>query len=140
MLEKLIPVPGNNVLHPEIADFYIKDDADVASAKKEFDNLYRKALSGDPAAALAVAVIEGNDNDLGAAVDDLSDALEDYNNNEDDNIVDIYDAVVLETSRKADNFEDLGAAVDDLSEALEDYSSNEEGNIGDVYDAVVLEA
>merc|ERR1711942_317208 len=114
--------------------------ADVASAKKEFDNLYRKALSGDTAAALAVAVIEGNDNDLGAAVDDLSDALEDYSNNEDDNIGDVYDAVVLETSRKGDDFEDLGAAVDDLSEALEDYSNNEEGNIGDVYDAVVLEA
>jgi len=91
MLEKLVPVPGNNVLHPEIADFYIKDEPDVSSAKKEFDELYRKALNGDPAAVLAVAVIEENKNDLGAAVEDLSDALEEFEDeNEDD------DAVVLE--------------------------------------------
>merc|ERR1712243_321111 len=78
MLEKLIPVPGNNVLHPEIADFYIKDEPEVYEAKKEFDDLYKKALNGDPAALLAVAVIEENDNDLEAAVEDLSEALDEF--------------------------------------------------------------
>merc|ERR1711892_1412191 len=100
MLSKLIPVPGNNVLHPEIADFYIKDDADVASAKEEFDELYKQALNGDPAAVLAVAVIEGNGNDLGAAVQDLSDALEEieFSDNNEEDLEDSleYDAVILE--------------------------------------------
>jgi len=71
LLYKLNPVPGNNVLPAEIADFYIRDDADVASAKTEFDQLYRDALGGDLASAIAVSVLEENDRNYGGAVEEL---------------------------------------------------------------------
>merc|ERR1711955_43843 len=54
MLYKLSPVPGQNVLPAEIADFYIKDDPEVAAAKRQFDELYRNAAGGDLASALAL--------------------------------------------------------------------------------------
>merc|ERR1711908_23956 len=75
LLYKLNPVPGNNVLPAEIADFYIRDDADVASAKTEFDQLYRDALGGDLASAIAVTVLEENDRNYGGAVEELEVAL-----------------------------------------------------------------
>merc|ERR1711874_158835 len=65
LLYKLNPVPGNNVLPAEIADFYIRDGADVAIAKTEFDQLYRDALGGDLASAIAVTVLEENDRNYG---------------------------------------------------------------------------
>merc|ERR1712130_602756 len=71
LLYKLNPVPGNNVLPPEIVDFYIRDDADVATAKTEFDQLYRDALGGDLASAIAVTVLEENDRNFGGAVEEL---------------------------------------------------------------------
>jgi len=71
LLYKLNPVPGNNVLPAEIADFYIRDDADVASAKTQFDQLYRDALGGDLASAIAVTVLEENDRNYGGAVEEL---------------------------------------------------------------------
>merc|ERR1711874_711761 len=71
LLYKLNPVPGNNVLPAEIADFYIRDDADVAIAKTEFDQLYRDALGGDLASAIAVTVLEENDRNYGGAVEEL---------------------------------------------------------------------
>merc|ERR1711936_566211 len=71
LLYKLNPVPGNNVLPPEIVDFYIRDDADVATAKTEFDQLYRDALGGDLASAIAVTVLEENDRNYGGAVEEL---------------------------------------------------------------------
>jgi len=71
LLYKLNPVPGNNVLPAEIADFYIRDDADVATAKTEFDQLYRDALGGDLASAIAVTVLEENDRNYGGAVEEL---------------------------------------------------------------------
>jgi len=71
LLYKLNPVPGNNVLPAEIADFYIRDDADVASAKTEFDQLYKDALGGDLASAIAVSVLEENDRNYGGAVEEL---------------------------------------------------------------------
>merc|ERR1712115_56683 len=46
MLYKLSPVPGQNVLPAEIADFYIKDDPEVAAAESQFDELYRNAAGG----------------------------------------------------------------------------------------------
>merc|ERR1711990_155895 len=71
LLYKLNPVPGNNVLPAEIADFYIRDDAAVATAKTEFDQLYRDALGGDLASAIAVTVLEENDRNYGGAVEEL---------------------------------------------------------------------
>merc|ERR1711951_9433 len=71
LLYKLNPVPGNNVLPAEIADFYIRDDADVATAKTEFDQLYKDALGGDLASAIAVSVLEENDRNYGGAVEEL---------------------------------------------------------------------
>merc|ERR1711951_97061 len=71
LLYKLNPIPGNNVLPAEIADFYIRDDADVASAKTEFDQLYKDALGGDLASAIAVSVLEENDRNYGGAVEEL---------------------------------------------------------------------
>merc|ERR1712198_510907 len=71
LLYKLNPVPGNNVLPAEIADFYIRDDTDVASAKTEFDQLYKDALGGDLASAIAVSVLEDNDRNYGGAVEEL---------------------------------------------------------------------
>lgn len=71
LLYKLNPVPGHNVLPAEIADFYIRDDADVATAKTEFDQLYRDALGGDLASAIAVTVLEENDRNYGGAVEEL---------------------------------------------------------------------
>merc|ERR1712126_648190 len=71
LLYKLNPVPGNKELPAEIADFYIKDDADVATAKTEFDQLYRDALGGDLASAIAVTVLEENDRNYGGAVEEL---------------------------------------------------------------------
>merc|ERR1712212_1363509 len=71
LLYKLNPVPGNNVLPAEIADFYIKDDAAVATAKSEFDQLYKDALGGDLASAIAVTVLEENDRNYGGAVEEL---------------------------------------------------------------------
>lgn len=71
LLYKLNPVPGNNVLPAEIADFYIKDDAAVATAKSEFDQLYKDAFGGDLASAIAVTVLEENDRNYGGAVEEL---------------------------------------------------------------------
>merc|ERR1711962_764427 len=71
LLYKLNPVPGNNVLPAEIADFYIKDDAAVATAKSEFDQLYKDTLGGDLASAIAVTVLEENDRNYGGAVEEL---------------------------------------------------------------------
>jgi len=71
LLYKLNPVAGHNVLPAEIADFYIRDDANVATAKTEFDQLYRDALGGDLASAIAVTVLEENDRNYGGAVEEL---------------------------------------------------------------------
>merc|ERR1712001_162531 len=76
LLYKLNPVPGNNVLPDEIADFYIRDDADVANAQAEFDQLYRDALGGDLASAIAVTVLEEHDRNYGGAVEELEATLE----------------------------------------------------------------
>merc|ERR1712105_218886 len=74
MLYKLAPVPGQNVIPAEIADFYIQDDPEVAAAKSEFDQLYRNALGGDLASAIALTVLADND-DVGGAVKELEDTL-----------------------------------------------------------------
>merc|ERR1739841_417911 len=71
LLYKLAPVPGNNVLPAEIADFYIKEEPEVSEAKKQFDQLYRDALGGDLASAIAVTVLEENDRNFGGAVEEL---------------------------------------------------------------------
>jgi len=74
-LARLSPIPGNNVIPEEIADFYIKDDSEVTAAKKEFDQLYRDALGGDLASAIAYTVLEENDNNSEDAVEELENTL-----------------------------------------------------------------
>ena len=80
MLYKLAPKPGQNVIPEEIADFYIKDEPDVAAEKEKFDELYRNALNGDTASAIAVVALEqalsNNEGDPEAAVKELDDTLE----------------------------------------------------------------
>merc|ERR1711970_812834 len=103
MLYKLAPKPGNNVIPKEIADFYIKDDPEVAAEKLKFDQLYRDALNGDAASAIAVVALEkaisDNPGDSSAAVKDLDDTLTaivdavdneytDSNDDEDDSDID----------------------------------------------------
>merc|ERR1711915_824277 len=80
-----------------IADFYIKDADDVAQEKEKFDELYRNALKGDAASALAVVALEdaisNNEGDLDAAAKELEDTLntiadvveEEYEDEEDEN-------------------------------------------------------
>merc|ERR1712002_1320927 len=95
MLYKLAPKPGHNVIPEEIADFYIKDVPEVAAEKLKFDQLYRDALNGDAASAIAVVALEkaisNNPGDMNAAVKDLDDTLnaiadavdDEYNDNND---------------------------------------------------------
>merc|ERR1712054_195799 len=63
----------------ETPDFYIKDADDVAKEKEKFDELYRNALKGDAASALAVVALEdaisNNEGDLDAAAEELDDTL-----------------------------------------------------------------
>merc|ERR1711915_41549 len=76
---------------------YIKDADDVAQEKEKFDELYRNALKGDAASALAVVALEdaisNNEGDLDAAAKELEDTLntiadaveEDYEDEENEN-------------------------------------------------------
>ena len=80
MLDKLSPKPGHNIIPEEIADFYIKDDIEVAEAKRDFDKLYRDALAGDLPSAIALVALEEavtNNDDIESAAEDLDDTLED---------------------------------------------------------------
>merc|ERR1711915_385013 len=75
---------------------YIKDADDVAQEKEKFDELYRNALKGDAASALAVVALEdaisNNEGDLDAAAKELDDTLntiadaveEEYSNDDED--------------------------------------------------------
>merc|ERR1719244_505785 len=80
MLYKLAPIPGHNVIPKEIEDFYIKDDPQVAAEKLKFDQLYRNALHGDAASAIAVVALEkaiaNNPGDMDAAKKELDDTLD----------------------------------------------------------------
>jgi len=104
MLHKLAPVPGQNVIPAEIADFYIKDEPEVAQAKTEFDELYRNALGGDLASALALTVLADKDGDVDGAVKELEDTL----------------VEIEEEERSGGEDEDINAAVRDLEETLEE--------------------
>merc|ERR1712002_1196647 len=44
-LDNLSPKPGHNVIPPEIASFYIKDEQDVAEEKKKLDKIYLDAVN-----------------------------------------------------------------------------------------------
>merc|ERR1711874_273299 len=115
MLHKIAPQPGNNIIPEEIADFYIKDDPDVAAEKLEFDELYRDALNGDAASALAVSALEqaisNNQEDMEAAARELEETLdaiadvveEEYSDDADS---DLFDEDDLEDSDDADSYND----------------------------------
>merc|ERR1712198_90975 len=44
-LDNLSPKPGHNVIPPEIASFYIKDEQEVAEEKKKLDKIYLDAVN-----------------------------------------------------------------------------------------------
>ena len=81
MLYKLAPKPGYSHIPEQIADFYIKDDAEVAEAKESFDQLYRDALAGDLPSAIAYVALEdavsNNKDDPEAAAEELEKTLND---------------------------------------------------------------
>ena len=80
MLEKLSPQPGHHNIPEEIADFYIKDDPEVAEARASFAELYRDALAGDLPSALALVALEeavNNNDDLEGAAEELDETLSD---------------------------------------------------------------
>merc|ERR1711874_219257 len=113
MLHKIAPQPGNNIIPEEIADFYIKDEPDVAAEKLEFDELYRDALNGDAASALAVSALEqaisNNQEDMEAAAKELEETLdaiadvveEEYSDDADS---DLFNEDDLEDSDDADSY------------------------------------
>jgi len=115
MLYKLSPVPGQNVLPAEIADFYIKDDPEVAAAKSQFDELYRNAAGGDLASALALTVLAENQNNVSGAVKDLEDTLVEVQRSSEG---DFEDSPVEEES----NFRSLDSVVDSLLDVVESES------------------
>merc|ERR1719420_999240 len=127
MLYKLVPKPSHNVIPEEIADFYIKDDPEVAAEKLKFDQLYRNALKGDAASAIAVVALENaisnNPGEMNAAVKDLDDTLnaiadavdDEYNDNNDsdDDDYDDKDAVDNEyTDSNTDDDDDDSVELD----------------------------
>jgi len=128
MLYKLAPVPGNNVIPEEIKDFYIRDEPDVVAEKLKFDKLYRDALKGDPASALAVVALEeaisNNKGDMDAAqkeldetLDAIADAVEDeYTDNE---------------STEEDSSEEDSSEEDSSEEESSEEDSSEEGSSED---------
>ena len=81
MLDKLSPVPGQSELPGQIADFYIKEDQEVAEARKSFDQLYRDALAGDLPSAIAYVAVESainnNEDDIDAAAEELEETIND---------------------------------------------------------------
>ena len=81
MLDKLSPVPGQSELPEQIADFYIKEDQEVAEARKSFDKLYRDALAGDLPSAIAYVAVESainnNEDDIDAAAEELEETIND---------------------------------------------------------------
>ena len=80
MLDQLSPQPGHNRIPEQIADFYIKDDPDVAEAKLSFDELYRDALAGDLPSAIALVALEEavtNNDDIEGAAEELDETLSD---------------------------------------------------------------
>ena len=80
MLDKLSPQPGHNKIPAEIADFYIKDESEVAEAKASFDELYRNALAGDLPSAIALVALEEavkNNDDIEGAAEELDETLSD---------------------------------------------------------------
>ena len=121
MLSKLSPSPGNDKLPDEIADFYIKDDPEVAEAKEAFDKLYKDALAGDLPSAIALVALEeavNNNEDIESAAEELDETLEDIIDlvkDYDDELVEDYDLV---ENYDDDLVEDYDA---DLLEDYEDY-------------------
>merc|ERR1711915_292279 len=101
-----------------IADFYIKDADDVAQEKEKFDELYRNALKGDAASALAVVALEdaisNNEGDLDAAAKELDDTLNS-----------IADAVEEEYSNDDEDEEDEDEDEEDFDNYDEDSNINE---------------
>ena len=63
MLDKLSPKPGYNVIPEEIADFYIKDDPEVAEEKRRLDKQYLDAVSELDETLKAIEDVIGNDED-----------------------------------------------------------------------------
>jgi len=120
MLYKLAPKPGHNVIPEEIADFYIKDEPDVAAEKEKFDELYRNALNGDTASAIAVVALENalsnNEGDPENAVKELDETLE--------AIADAFEEEYSDVSESVSSDEEIEGADEDY-EIQEEDKSNE---------------
>ena len=150
MLNKLSPRPGNNKLPEEIADFYLKDDPEVAEAKEDFDKLYRDALSGDIPSAIALIALEeavNNNEDIESAAEELDETLEDIIDLVDDyelDLVDDYDGDLVDgyDDDLVDDYDrDL---VDDYDDDLvDDYDGDlvddYEGDLVDDYDDYLVD-
>jgi len=143
MLYKLAPVPGKNVIPEEIADFYIKDADDVAKEKEKFDELYRNALKGDAASALAVVALEdaisNNEGDLDAAAKDLDDTLnaiadvveEEFSNDDGEEDYDNEDDDSSSSESEDDEESEESSEEDSSSESVEDYDDSYNDASGD---------
>merc|ERR1712002_168424 len=143
MLYKLAPEPGKNVIPEEIADFYIKDADDVAKEKEKFDELYRNALKGDAASALAVVALEdaisNNRGDLDAAAKDLDDTLnaiadvveEEFSNDDGEEDYDNEDEDSSSSESEDDEESEESSEEDSSSESVEDYDDSYNDASGD---------
>jgi len=131
MLHTLSPKPGYNEIPEAIADFYIKDDSEVAEAKKSFDKLYRDALAGDLPSAIAYVALEeavnNNKDDVEAAAEELeetlneiADAVEEIG---DDDLSDDSDYSYDDNADMSDNPDDDAEYVGDISnDDYDDYA------------------
>jgi len=118
LLYKLAPVPGHNVIPAEIADFYIKDEPEVAAAKTQFDQLYNDALGGDVASALALTVLADHDNNYGGAVEELEITLKQLEETiEDEESLD--EEEDEEESRSSNDAEESDSDDDEISKLLD---------------------
>merc|ERR1719468_1349824 len=135
MLYKLAPKPGYSQIPEQIADFYIKDDADVAKAKESFDQLYRDALAGDLPSAIAYVALEdavtNNKDDPEAAAEQLERTLND--------IAEVINEANVEEVVPDEDAVDEGAIDDGLENDLydedaEDEGANDDGLEYDLYD------
>jgi len=128
MLYKLSPKPGHNVIPEEIADFYLKDEPDVFAEKTKFDKLYRDALNGDVASAIAVVALDtainNNENDPEAAIKELDETLDAIV----EEVEEEYDLNETEEGENYDSYET------DLDEDIEDVDIDTAGDDYDDYE------
>lgn len=133
LLYKLAPVPGHNQIPAEIADFYIKDEPEVAAAKREFDQLYRDALGGDVASALALTVLADHDNNYGGAVEELEITLKQIEDSLKED-----ESPTLEVEEARSSSKDESSSIDVDEESLKLSLKSDEAVISSLLDVLEL--